>query len=841
MSNTCYHCNAEMTAAEAVYADVGGRQQALCCNGCLAAVQFIHDLNLDAFYRFREQCQVEGSASHQQQSLSAAALAPATEQLDETRCRVSLLIPDVRCAACIWLMEKAVSQMPGVHSISASFATQRLQVEFDASTSAQAIAERVHRLGYEVRPDMPDAAREAYQQTRRSMLMRLGIAGIGMMQVMMFALAAYVAGPGGMEPAYESLLRWASLALTTPVVFYSAMLFHVNAWHAIRNRSLVMDVPVSIAILAAWSLSTWNTMTHGAEVYFDTATMFTFFLLIGRYVELVSRYRFQQSRDLLTRLLPADVTLVTRSAGGADGAGGPEQHHDIPYSAIRKDDLLRVIPGAVVPVDGIVVTGRSAVSEAAFTGEPMPVSKSPGSRVLAGAMNHDGELLVRADNTPEHFLIRQIARLYDQASQYRPRWSQLADRTARVFVAAVLVLAVGAGLFWYLQGSSDYAIIAMTVLVVACPCALSLATPVAYTVAVAAMRKHGVIIRNGAFLERAAETDTLVFDKTGTLTEASLNVSDVVPLTDMSGDQCLAVATAMERHSQHPIARAFNADTTIAVSSADVAPGNGVEAIIDGETWRIGKPAYVCQLFADQTGLRLPGGRADHGLWILLGNSTGPVAWFTLQDKSRPGIADIMNCLHAKGYQTAIYTGDPSRSRASIAQEFGARTVITAMSPDQKIDAVRELTTKGRRVMMIGDGINDAGAMAAADTSLAVSPRDVVVQNSADATVLGDALQVLPDILRFARKSRRIIRQNVGWSVTYNFTVIPFALAGMVPPWLAALGMSLSSVLVIANASRLGRLGRDGSRGSDSRAGGDATAGKDERAGTRLATQTAEA
>jgi len=806
MRDTCYHCNAEMTAAEAVYADVGGRRQALCCNGCLAAVQFIHDLNLDAFYRFREQCQVEGSASHQQQSLTAAALAPAVEQLDESRHRVSLLIPDVRCAACIWLMEKAVSQMPGVLSVSGSFATQRLQVEFDAGTSAQAIAEQVHRLGYEVRPDMPDAAREAYQQTRRSMLMRLGIAGIGMMQVMMFALAGYIAGPGGMEPAYESLMRWASLALTTPVVFYSAMLFHVNAWHAIRNRSLVMDVPVSIAILAAWTLSTWNTLTHGAEVYFDTATMFTFFLLIGRYVELVSRYRFQQSRDLLTRLLPADVTLVTHSADGT------EQHHDMQYSAIRKDDLLRVIPGAVVPADGIVVTGRSAVSEAAFTGEPMPVSKSPGSRVLAGAMNHDGELLVRADNTPEQFLIRQIARLYDQASQYKPRWSQLADRTARVFVAAVLVLAVGAGLFWYLQGSSDYAIIAMTVLVVACPCALSLATPVAYTVAVAAMRKRGVIIRNGAFLERAAETDTLVFDKTGTLTEASLNVSDVVPLTDMSSDQCLAIATAMERHSQHPIARAFNADTQVDVSSASVAPGNGVQAVIDGSTWRIGQSAYVSELFTAQTDLRIPACRTSHGLWVLLGNSDGPVAWFCLQDKSRPGIAQTMSSLHAKGYQTAIYTGDPSRDSAGIAQEFGTHTVVTAMSPDQKIDAVRALTNTGRRVMMIGDGINDAGAMAAADTSLAVSPRDAVVQNSADATVLGDAPQVLPGILQFARKSRRIIRQNVGWSVTYNFTVIPFALAGMVPPWLAALGMSLSSVLVIANATRLNRVGPVDSR-----------------------------
>lgn len=792
----CFHCDTSVPAKDALICDIEGTRQAMCCSGCLAAVQFIKELNLENFYRYRDKCEPEGSLRQNPSHLTAAALGPALENIDSDTRRLSLLIPDIRCAACIWLIEKVLGQATGVKSLSTSFATRRLQVELDTDTDPESIVQQIEKLGYEVRPDLPDAAHEAFQSKRRSMLTRLGVAGIGMMQVMMYALASYLAGPGGIEPAYESLLRWASLGLTTPVVFYSAMPFHRAAWQAIRNRSLIMDVPVSMAILAAWFLSTWATFTGGEEVYFDTACMFTFFLLIGRYVELLSRHRFQQSQDMLHRLLPLAVIRIDKdhSQGGAD--------ESIAFDAIRIGDHLRVRPGEVIPADAIVVSGISDVSEAAFTGEPLPLNKTPGSRVLAGAENLDGELIVEVRAEPEQFLIRRIARLYDQASQYRPRWSRLADRTARGFVAAVLVLAAGAGLYWYAAGADNYMVISMTVLVVACPCALSLATPVAYSVAVTAMRRCGIIIKNGAFLERAAETSAVVFDKTGTLTESSLGLDQVMLLDSGLDEQdCLALATALERHSEHPIARAFNSDTALTADQARVVPGQGVEGRIGDQTWRIGQPGFV-QHNAAEAALAAPD---DNGLWVMLG-SDRPVAWFQLRDQARRDIGAMIANIRQGGLSTAIFTGDHSGSARRISEAFGVDQVITHMMPDQKISAIRELVDRGHKVMMIGDGVNDAGAMAAADTSLAVSPRDVSVQNSADATLLGDALTQLPQLLKFARKSRRIIRQNVTWAITYNFTVIPFAIAGMVPPWLAALGMSLSSILVIANAGRLHRM-----------------------------------
>lgn len=798
----CFHCQSPVPASAKIAVSIDGTEHALCCPGCLAAVQFIRELNLDSYYQYREQCSVNAATGMSPTRVDADILSAALSVLSNGQQRMSLLIPDIRCVACVWLLEQVLKKQHGVSEVSVNYATRRLKVDFDSSVEPAVIADKITALGYTVKPDLPDATREAYTQTRRNMLMRLGVAGIGMMQVMMFALAAYLAG-GNMEAEYETLMRWASLALTTPVVFFSAWPFHRAAWFALRNRSLVMDVPVSIAILSAWLLSFYNTLTLGHEVYYDTACMFTFFLLIGRYIELTSRYHFQHSQDLLDHLLPV---FVYRLNNPADKTATTDEK--VALATVARGDVLRVRPGETIPADGIVTQGSSGVSEAAFTGEPLPQTKQPGSRVLAGALNHDGELLIRVRSTPEKFVIRQIASLYEQASSYRPRWSQLADRTASWFIGAVLIIAAGAGLFWYNAGSADYVVIALTVLVVACPCALSLATPVAYSVATTTLRRNGVVVKNGAFLERAAETRAVVFDKTGTLTEAALTIIDTHALTPLDQTECLAIAAALEEGSEHPIAMAFSAQHDLTVTDSVIVPGCGIRGAIDGDIWRIGRPDFAS---GDAKGSITPPcpATSEHqrnaALWVLLSRNFLPVAWFQLQDKPRDEAASVIKTLNQSNLLTAIFTGDNSMSKAQISEKYAVTQVITNMMPDDKVNAVRALQEK-MSVMMLGDGINDTAAMAAADTSLAVSPRDVFVQNSADATLLDNGLTVLPRVIKFARKSRRIIRQNVIWSISYNFTVIPFALMGLVPPWLAALGMSLSSVLVVSNAGRLRRM-----------------------------------
>lgn len=792
VEEACFHCHAALPARAPAggYPTIliDGCQQRLCCSACLAAVQFIRELKLDAYYQYREQCGMSGQREQAAPVPDDARLQQATRTQADGRSHLSLLIPDLRCVACVWLLEQVLGKHAGVLDVTVNYATRRLQVEFDERTSAHAVADTIRQLGYSVRADLPDAAREAYADTRRSLLLRIGIAGIGMMQVMMFALASYLAN-GDMESSMESLMRWASLALTTPVVFYSAWPFHRAAWYAIRHRALVMDVPVSLSILAAWLLSVVSTLSQGTEVYFDTAAMFTFFLLMGRFAELVARHHFQQSQDLLRHLLPDTAQRIERD-GHSVSAVAVEQ--------LQAGDVIRVRPGDTLPADGIVLSGHSGVSEAAFTGEPLPVLKQAGARVLAGSINHDGELQVRVKCAVDDSVLMQIARLNEQAASWRPQWAQLADRTASGFVAAVLLIAVAAGLYWYLAGSTHYLVIALTVLVVSCPCALSLATPVAYSVACTTLQRAGVVLRHGAFLERAAATTLVVFDKTGTLTEAAVQVTAIEPLQDVPAEQCFVLASALEAVSEHPIALAFDAPHDLVVEHAEVFAGFGVQGWIDGHLYRIGLPAFAL------------GSSASHAVStdsqrVLLTRDHFPLASFQLQDRVRADAASTVSALHQRGVQTALLTGDASMSAAAIQAQFGIRQVYTGLSPQDKVTVLRQLQ-HNQFVMMVGDGVNDTAAMAAADTSLAIAPRDSFVQNAADAVLVGNRPGLVPSVLALAQRCRRVIRQNVAWSVIYNLSVIPLALAGLVPPWLAALGMSLSSLLVVANASRLRRM-----------------------------------
>lgn len=805
-NSTCYHCQDSMPAAAAYLAVMDGQERQFCCNGCVAATQLIGALHLENFYAYREQCANDAPRPRNKQQTQAEDFSNAATAMDDGTWEMRLLIPDIRCVACVWLLEQVLTKQPGIVDVSVHFAKRRLRVIFTEAITSGQIAELVQRLGYTALADRPDLARLNLELQRRSLLMRLGVAGIGMMPVMMFALASYFAGPptaqnpaSGMDPVFETLLRWGALVLSTPVVFYSAMPFHRGAWLALRHRSLSMELPVSIAILAAWSLSVYNTLRFGSTVYFDTACMFAFFLLLGRYIELLSRQRFHDNEDSLLRLLPATVTRVLGQASTIESI---DKKESVAADQIHEADLLLVQAQEAIPADGIVVDGASSVSDAAFTGEPLPSLRCAGARVLAGAMNHDSALLIRASSNPQEFLIAQIGRLFEQASAYRPRWSLFADRAAAWFIALVLGLSAGAGAYWYSVGSPEFIVIALTVLVVACPCALSLATPVASTVATTALRKQGLLIRNGAFLERLANTSAVVFDKTGTLTEAQLTLSKVQTLAELNDTESIQIATALERSSTHPIAHAFVADTDLRAENVQVM-GSGVQGQIDGTQYRLGKPEFALPNGLDlELNLSPPD---QEGLWILLATHR-PVAWFQLQDTVRSDAKRLIRSLKDAGLKTAIFTGDDSPTGRSLAESLHVDLLCTGMSPEDKIEAVRQLA-QTETVLMIGDGVNDAGAMAAASSSIAIAPRDVLVQQSADATLLAPTLSALPATLIFAKRCRRIIRQNVGWSLLYNFTAIPLALAGMLPPWLAAIGMSLSSVLVVLNASRLRKVG----------------------------------
>jgi Cu2+-exporting ATPase len=695
----------------------------------------------------------------------------------------SIKVPDIRCAACALKIERELTNTPGIVRCRTSLATKTVVVDY-VDVDVEDIVAEIKSLGFSPLVSDDDEAQVRLTRDARKMLARLGVAGIGMMQVMMFALVSYVAGSEGIEPAYEKLMHWASFAMATPVAFYSASPFHRGALQDLKRFNLGMDVPVSIAIVAAYLVSTVNVLNSGSNVYFDSVCMFTFFLLIGRYIELSSRRKYQDGVDLGERCLPATATLA-------------ESNALVPISEIELGDLVRVRAGELVSVDGIVTEGKTSVSEMAFTGESLPISKKAGARVLAGSENIDGEIIVEASVTYEEFVIKKMSQLYTDSTLYKPKFSILADRVAQYFVAVILTLAAITAITWYLIGSDQWFTIALTVLVVSCPCALSLATPVAYTVAVASLRKFGIVVSNGEFLEKLADTNRIVFDKTGTLTTGKLTISRVNSLSTLDENRILQICASLEKISRHPIARAFEFVSLSKIENAKYFAGAGVSALIDGIEYKLGKPEFALG--------RLVSPPDEVGIWILLAG-TKPLAWVNLSDELRENAASFMAKLSTL-YKTSMLTGDSLAEATRVAKLLSIGDYSARATPEDKVGVISSFQAQGDRVLMVGDGINDAAAMGRAHTSVAVSPVDIVVQEAADATLLQNDITRLSTLLRFSKQVRNVIRQNVSWALTYNLLVIPLAVSGYLEPWMAALGMSLSSLLVVLNANRLRWIG----------------------------------
>lgn len=779
----CFQCDAPMSGNVAIDVWINGETHPVCSIGCKLAVETVNGLNLENFYKYRDKYERD-STDH----LSTRQQRHEVDFRDSINAhgsgwRLSVIVPDIRCAACTWLIENGLNQLDGVTGCKVNLSDRRVMVDFDRLEAGQ-IIEFIERLGYTVLPDRSAEIQASIVGQRKALLARLGVAGIGMMQVMMFSLAGYIAGDQGIEPAYETLMRWASLAIATPIAFYSASPFHEGAWRDIRHRSPGMDVPVSLAILVAWSLSVFNTLGGTGEVYFDSVCMFAFFLLIGRYVELRSRQRYQESQNLSDSLLPSSVRLC-----------GESEDRFVAVEQVSPGDKVRVLPGERIPVDGLVVHGTTSTNEAPFTGEAAPVNKRPGAMVLAGSENLDGEIEIETQANYRDFVITRISELFRESAAYKPKFSLLADRIARHFVAVILILATATATYWFFAGAGNWMAIGLTVLVVSCPCALSLATPVAYTVATSAMRNLGVVISQGAFLERLAQINRVVFDKTGTLTLGRFRVDRLEPLAEAPNHMApMEIATALERGSKHPVARAFDRMTPLQATDLEVAPGQGVQGVIEGRRFRLGSPD-----FAWNGEVSPP---TEPGTWILLAGDK-PLAWICLKDEDRQEAPRVMAWLRDHGFPVAIMTGDSSGDGARLADAMHIDEVFSGMTPGDKAGQVQQYQSLGDHVLVIGDGINDTAAMGAANASIAVTPVDVFVQSAADATMVNGNLEVLPKTMMFARKTRRIIRQNVIWAITYNLCAIPFAMAGLLLPWMAALGMSLSSLLVVLNANRL--------------------------------------
>lgn len=797
-SQDCFHCGLPIPEDVHLTVKIQDEQRDMCCAGCEAVASAIVENGLTDFYKYRTT-----TSDRPQDLIPEELLVYDNDQLQKSFVRTtdsasireaSLILEGIVCAACVWLNEHHVQQLPGVISFRVNYTTHRATLQWDNDEiQLSDILHAISNIGYNAHPFDPGRLEAIQKRERSKTLRRIAIAGVGMMQVMMLAISLYLGDSLGMDANTEKFLRWVSLLLTTPVVLYASSAFIESAWRDVKAKRLGMDVPVSIAILAAYLSSIWATVFNTGEVYFDSVNMFTFFLLVGRFLEMEARHKSGQVAEALVRLLPDTAVRIN-----ADG-----EQEVIPANELQVGNTVLIKPGEVIPADGSVIDGRSSVNEALLTGESLPLDKTVGQQLIGGTVNVESPLTMKVEKEGESTVLSAIVRLLDQAQTEKPDIAKFADKVASRFVLALLLIAVAVFVFWSVNVPMDKAFwITLSVLVVTCPCALSLATPVASTAATGELTRKGILTTRGHAVETMAKVNHVVFDKTGTLTYGRLRVQSS-QLTGLLPDvETLSLAASMESVSEHPVAKALChlSPERLQTEDATVVSGKGVEATYNGKTYRIGNQKFVQELVPEYMPDNL---KQQQGTFVYLGSKDGWLASFALRDKTREEAKDAIAGLKAVGVKTTVLSGDANEVVSTVASELGIDQSFGELLPDEKLKKLTEFQQQGDVVAMVGDGVNDAPVLAKAQVSLAMGKGSQLAQASADMVLLSENLEHLPEGITIARKMHSIVKQNFSWAIGYNLLAVPLAAAGFVAPWMAAIGMSASSLVVVLNSLRL--------------------------------------
>ena len=824
----CYHCALPIAPPAQFTVATHHGIEAVCCPGCKAVVETIYASGLQNYYLYRENDggyrensgDYRGNPSSLGENDGTDFLKAEFSYLDQPEFierwtstggdsrRCELLIGGMHCAACVWLLEHRLRHLPGVTRVHIDFDGGRGSVEWNpAQLQLSEVFAAIATIGYKPEPYRRDRGEQLRQHEQRAMLRRLGVAGIGMMQVSMLALGLYTGAIDGIEPLYRDFLRWVSLLVSMPVLFYAGAPFLSGAWRSVYAHKPGMDVPIALALILAFVASVAATVRQNGEVYFDSITMFIFLLLGARYLEMRARhYRYSFGSDLLNLLPNAAIKL---DRGGKQTV--------VPIEQLHIGDRVLVRSGETIPADGHLLDAHAQINESAVSGEYFPVSKRRGDVLIAGTINGANSLTLSISGTGAKLRIAAIQRLTQHAQQWKPRLGQIADRIASGFTLGVIALAAFTCIIWRLAPwpwlDSQRALwVTLSVLVVSCPCALSLATPMAITTATNALRRAGILVTRAEVWEQLDSITDVVFDKTGTLSEGRVSISGIAVCGARSADICRDIAEALEAGSSHPIAQAFaTRAVTPALERAEII-GAGVEGTIAGRRYRLGTPSYAAQLFTKNSGAKngdeKSGGVFDSckiriGHWILLADHDGPLCWFRLQDRLRDDAAATVTALQQRGLRVHLLSGDSSGSAAESGRQLHIDRIESGASPERKLQYLSALQRNGQRVLMIGDGINDIPVLAAADISIAMSGASQLAKINADCILLAPQLNRIAALFDSAKKTRAVIRENLLWALLYNTIALPLAAAGLIAPWLAAIGMSASSLLVTGNALRL--------------------------------------
>jgi len=798
-SVSCFHCGLPVPAGSSWRVTIADVPQAMCCPGCEAVAQTIVDIGQGSYYRER--------AEYADNASETAMLPPELRLYsnddvqfarDADSCEATLSVEGIRCAACVWLIERQLLRLPGMQAASLNVATERLYVRWSKQQCTPGdILQAVRQVGYTAYPY--DAVRhgQQLQQASKTLGRQLFVAGLSMMQVMMYVAPAYLAEDGTLDDNMASLMRWASLLLTLPAICYSAMPFFQGAWSSLRARTLGMDVPVSLGILAAFFGSMVATFTGRGEVYFDSATMFIFLLLCSRYFELQARRKAASALERLQHALPASASLL---------ASFPDSRAAtlVPASSLAVGDIILVKPGEAIAADSVIVEGTSALDLSLLTGESAAQRRKAGERVPGGAINASAALILRVLKPARDSTLSDLLKLIERAGSGKPQIALWADKVAAWFVLGLLLFAAAVFAFWHWHDPAQAWPVAIAVLVVSCPCALSLATPTALAAATDSLLRRGVLIVQPHVLETLHRATHIVFDKTGTLTVGRPVLQQIETLASMTQDECLQVAAALEAGSAHPLAQAIldaAGEPRCHAEQLQEVQGQGLEGVVDGVRYRLGNAAFVAAIAGPPLGDTAIGVQGKTPLYLGLQGQW--LVRFLLSDALRPEAQEVINYFHKRGKQVVLLSGDQEALTQSVAAQLGISTACGECLPDEKLDFVQQLQAQGAVVAMVGDGINDAAVLSAADVSFAMGSGAALAQAHADTVLLSSQLRSVQDTARTAARSMSIIRENLGWATLYNVTAIPAAALGYLNPWLSGVGMAASSAVVIANALRL--------------------------------------
>lgn len=797
----CFHCGEEIKGSIPCYAIINDVKEPMCCIGCQCVAELIASSKLEDYYKLRETGHLltrpKPTSKEQTQEwlqFEKDIYENKHKQESITPFELSVYIDNMACGACAWLIEHNLKQNFSIHSVNVNLATRELFVSWhDDTIKPSEIFRNIHQLGYQIRLSGYEKSNNT-QKHYRDQLKRLAVAGFGMMQVMTYSVSLYMGAFQDIEPIYVKFFELTSLIIATIVVFYSGKPFIVRAIFQFNNRNWGMDIPIAIAILSAYIASCFTLFRDlEGEIYFDSAVMFIFFISISRLIEANIRRRAQATNKQVLDLLPNSIQI---KRDGVVLNTTPEK--------LKTRDCLPLSTNTIVAADGQLIGGLVWVDESVMTGEALPTCKRLHDTLLAGSKIVRGEGLLSVSRPSHHSALANIQKLVQKAQRLKPRFAQFTDVLARYFVTFVLTTACLVGLYWLVVDPNMAFKAVLATLVVSCPCALSLAIPSAFIANTQALLRRGILVRDIRALENLSGVKTLIFDKTGTLTSGHCTLTDVKTYTKLTAETCKRIAASLEQTQTHPLAFAFHRIKNVrVVSDTQTTDGQGVEGKVLGHHFRLGQPSWAC--YGNAVNYTSSNTSPD----IMLSMNGLPVASFIVDDPLKSTAKYTMDWCTREGFQTVLLSGDCEERVTNTFNILSMDYKQARCSPEDKLSYLQSLRAQKIETAMIGDGVNDAPILSAADVSISMGKNSLVAQTYADFVLLNDRIESIPLLFLSAKKCMRIAKQNAGWAIAYNVVGIPLAASGLLTPWLAALGMSVSSLLVVLNAQRAGNLPKD--------------------------------